>query len=249
MRRIIVLATGVAAALVVAMPVAAGGGGCHADFTDAPSRVIELRLNCFGPTVARIQAGDTVTWRNFDDSRHNVYSQGFTGSGVLSYDQTHTARFDQPGVFPFVCTIHPGMMGAVVVTATPTLNDTVRTKTDIRPDEPLPAVKPVKTEAAPRFEAAQPAVNDPTEVVLDSEPETAVDAPAVDAVLAAPLTSQTPDDAVHGVAWLIGAAILAVGIVLAPPPAVLAASPSRRAPSPPTDTYPAYSSTDQLSAR
>ena len=215
MRRIIVLATGVAAALVVAMPVAAGGGGgCHADFTDAPSRVIELRLNCFGPTVARIQAGDTVTWRNFDDSRHNVYSQGFTGSGVLSYDQTHTARFDQPGVFPFVCTIHPGMMGAVVVTATPTLNDTVRTKTDIRPDEPLPAVKPVKTEAAPRFEAAQPAVNDPTEVVLDSEPETAVDAPAVDAVLAAPLTSQTPDDAVHGVAWLIGAAILAVGIVL-----------------------------------
>lgn len=118
MRRLIVLVILVGAVSIPAANVVAGGGGCHGDHTDAPAHTIRLDANCFTPTVARIGIGEAVTWTNADGWTHNVYSSGFAGSGDLDRGDDFTVRFDQAGVYPYVCTFHPGMMGAVVVSET-----------------------------------------------------------------------------------------------------------------------------------
>jgi hypothetical protein len=86
--------------------------------TDASGTRIGIRDFCFGPTILRARPGETVTWVNRDGFAHTVLGAngawgGFDtlrrNGGEVSY------RFVSPGVYPYVCTYHPGMVGAVVV--------------------------------------------------------------------------------------------------------------------------------------
>lgn len=102
-----------ALALLPAAP-AGAGGGCHGPFQDGPGPVVETKMNCFMSTVTRVEVGDTVEWRNMDGTQHNVHSSaGFFGE--LPPKQAFAHTFNEPGVYPYVCTLHPGMVGAVVV--------------------------------------------------------------------------------------------------------------------------------------
>jgi len=106
------------AVLLPASTAAAGGGGCHRPgMTDEATTEVSMRQACFGPTVARVGVGDTVRFTNDDPMGHMV-----TGAGGVFGDHTeirpggaveHT--FDQAGVFPYYCVLHPSMVGAVVV--------------------------------------------------------------------------------------------------------------------------------------
>lgn len=94
------------------------GGGCHNGvFSDERNTHVELSLNCFEPTVVRIQAGDSVTWTSSDVETHTVSGAANTwGTGEeLSEDESVSYQFDEAGVFPYFCYIHPSMVGAVVV--------------------------------------------------------------------------------------------------------------------------------------
>jgi len=59
-----------------------------------------------------VSIGDEVTWRNDDAWQHNIVTTAFRGTENLS---THSATFDRAGVYPYVCTVHHGMVGAIVV--------------------------------------------------------------------------------------------------------------------------------------
>lgn len=118
MRRIgLVLGTALVS-VVLAAPALAGGGGCHADVqSEAATSTVRMQGSCFTPTIARVAPGETVTFVNDDSAPHTV-----TGASVLwgSLDHlpksgTIEAAFDRPGVYPYVCALHPGMIGAVVV--------------------------------------------------------------------------------------------------------------------------------------
>lgn len=96
---------------------ASGGGGCGRAVTDADGPSVSIRNFCFGPTILRVPEGETVTWLNRDDFPHVVLGANAAwggygkvrGGGEVSY------RFVTSGVYPYVCTYHPGMIGAVVV--------------------------------------------------------------------------------------------------------------------------------------
>ena len=45
-----------------------------------------------------------------------VGADGTFNSGFLMPGQSFTLRFPEPGVYSYVCFIHPGMQGTVVVT-------------------------------------------------------------------------------------------------------------------------------------
>lgn len=94
-----------------------GVGGCHGDFTADAAVEVALTKNCFQPTVVRVSAGDTVTWTNEDDVAHTVTSAhgSFGGSGELRKGDDYSQTFETQGVFPYFCTFHPSMVGAVVV--------------------------------------------------------------------------------------------------------------------------------------
>ncbi len=72
----------------------------------------------FKPSTVRIRRGDSVRWVWRDGSTpHNVRSRGarrFKGSGTRTQGR-HTVRFRRAGTYRYVCTIHIGMDGRVVV--------------------------------------------------------------------------------------------------------------------------------------
>lgn len=103
-----------------AVPAAAGGGGCHGIFSDEATAEIKVAENCFTPTVARVDAGATVTWFSGKyEAPHTVtaVAEGFSaGPGRdLEAGERLALTFDEPGVYPYACLLHPGMGGAIVV--------------------------------------------------------------------------------------------------------------------------------------
>jgi plastocyanin len=70
----------------------------------------------FTPMSVTVKAGDTVTWANKDDEPHTVVSDsGLFRSGALDTDETFSFKFDKPGTYHFLCSIHPRMVGTIVV--------------------------------------------------------------------------------------------------------------------------------------
>jgi plastocyanin len=115
---------GIVASIVVALvasigdlAIASGGGGCGKPVTDEISSRVVIHDFCFGPTVARVRPGARVTFVNRDGFSHTVLgANGSWGSfGQIRAGRREFYRFTRPGVYPYVCTYHPGMVGAVVV--------------------------------------------------------------------------------------------------------------------------------------
>jgi plastocyanin len=107
--------------LVVVAPAlasASGGGGCGRAVTDRDGTRVGINNFCFGPTILRVRPGETVTWVNKDAVPHTVLgANGAWGryDAVRRNGGRVAFRFASSGVYPYVCTYHPGMIGAVVV--------------------------------------------------------------------------------------------------------------------------------------
>jgi plastocyanin len=118
MSRRIIAVVGLAVLLsTIALPLARAGGYCHeGGNTQKATTSVVMKQNCFSPTVTEIDVGDKVTWRNLDGENHIILGVGGSWGTpeVFPRGQT-TVRFDNPGVYPYWCHIHLGMVGAVVV--------------------------------------------------------------------------------------------------------------------------------------
>lgn len=81
----------------------------------APGVVI-ARDFMFAPLTVTIPAGTTVTWTNRDDEPHTVVSDtGLFRSGALDTNESFSFRFEKPGTYHYACSIHPRMVGTIVV--------------------------------------------------------------------------------------------------------------------------------------
>jgi plastocyanin len=70
----------------------------------------------FAPTSLTVNAGSTVTWANMDDEPHTVVSDtGLFRSGAMDTNESFSFKFDKPGTYHFTCSIHPRMVGTIVV--------------------------------------------------------------------------------------------------------------------------------------
>lgn len=112
-RVLLAFAIGVAIA-VPAVPAAAGGGGCRGDATEGRATTVDMAKACMTPTVVHVEPGTTVTWTNRDPILHNLYGTNWA-YGDLQPGASISRTFDDVGTFPYACTLHPGMLGAVVV--------------------------------------------------------------------------------------------------------------------------------------
>lgn len=119
MRRVLFVCVAATALLAAALPANAGSYCPDPDsFQDHATNQVVMKADCFGPTVARIEAGDELTFRNVDPHAHTV--GGVAGSfgdahKEVPAGESVTFRFDEEGVYPFFCVLHVGMAGAVVV--------------------------------------------------------------------------------------------------------------------------------------
>jgi plastocyanin len=75
-----------------------------------------LANRAFVPGELNITVGTTVTWMNTDSTSHTSTSNGAGwNSGTIAPGRQFSFAFQNAGTFPYRCTIHPGMIGTVVV--------------------------------------------------------------------------------------------------------------------------------------
>ena len=83
---------------------------------DAAPPIVIARDFMFAPGTITIKAGASVTWKNTDDEPHTIVSDtGLFRSGALDTNESFSFRFDKPGTYHYACSIHPRMVGTIVV--------------------------------------------------------------------------------------------------------------------------------------
>jgi plastocyanin len=111
-----------AATVVLGMPGAAlAGGGCHSgvtqnDATGEKEATVRMVDACFTATVTSVDPGTSVTFANADIGvTHNVGGNQWGHFEDMIEGDAFAVRFDDAGIYPFACSYHPGMTGAIVV--------------------------------------------------------------------------------------------------------------------------------------
>src|SRR5438477_7418527 len=98
-------------ALLAASPLQSS---CAADAPTANS--IVMKNFDFSPMSLTIKTGSSVTWKNLDGEPHTVTSvDGLFRSGALDQNDSYTFKFDKPGTYKYLCSIHPRMTAAIIV--------------------------------------------------------------------------------------------------------------------------------------
>jgi plastocyanin len=98
------------AALLILHPTRAKG--------EAAVSPLEVQVDnfTFGPDTLTVQVNSTVTWINKDDLPHTIASSdGVFKSKALDTEDKYSYTFTKPGTYAYFCSIHPKMVGKIVV--------------------------------------------------------------------------------------------------------------------------------------
>ncbi len=88
-----------------------------ASSADPAGVAISILEYAFDAPTVEIPVGTTVTWTNDGGVIHTTTStDGLWDSEILSSDDEFTYTFDEAGSFEYVCSLHPSMVGEIVVT-------------------------------------------------------------------------------------------------------------------------------------
>ncbi len=95
---------------------------------DAPAQhvVMDQKKMTFVPHVLAVVKGTTVDFLNSDPVGHNVFWPSISGNKKLQHNmgtwpkgEKKSFQFNDLGVAPLLCNVHPEMSGYIVVTPTP----------------------------------------------------------------------------------------------------------------------------------
>jgi plastocyanin len=113
------------AALLLTLGLLAGCGGSSSPATTAGGTATSAAGNAvqvimsnrsYDPQQLTIKTGETVTWVNQDAPKHDVVADnGEFKSDLFDKGGTFSFTFTKAGTYPYHCSIHPGMVGTVVV--------------------------------------------------------------------------------------------------------------------------------------
>jgi plastocyanin len=83
------------------------------------STLVAIRGFAFVPNDVHVKAGNSVTWLNCEPagtpSHTSTSSQGVWQSPLLAPGEAFTQTFTTPGVFPYICAVHPFMTASITV--------------------------------------------------------------------------------------------------------------------------------------
>jgi plastocyanin len=97
----------------------------------AQKPVMDQKGLVFNPHVMVVEQGTTIEFLNSDSVQHNVFWPSISGNkkeghnlGTWPKGEKRPFKFDQPGVVPLLCNVHPEMSGYIVVSPTPYFAET-----------------------------------------------------------------------------------------------------------------------------
>ena len=108
--RIVLMALALGAAVACAIaPLAA----------QTPAVAVVIDNFVFNPERLTVKAGTTVIWTNRDDIPHTVVAKAREfKSKVMDTDESYSFTFSTPGEYNYFCSLHPHMVGTIVVQGT-----------------------------------------------------------------------------------------------------------------------------------
>ena len=86
----------------------------------ASSDQVEIGNFSFSPMTLTVAPGTKVTWTNHDDIPHTVVSDDdphLFKSPPLDTDDAYSVIFQKPGTYRYFCSVHPKMVGTIIVKA------------------------------------------------------------------------------------------------------------------------------------
>jgi plastocyanin len=105
-----------ALAAAISLLAVSGCGRIIADAEAADVISISAQNFMFSPVTLTVKSGSTVTWTNRDEEAHTVVSDsGLFRSGALDTKDSFSFKFEKAGTYHYLCSIHPKMLGTVVV--------------------------------------------------------------------------------------------------------------------------------------
>ena len=105
---------GLAATMFVALAIIVLAGGAEA--AGGSGATVTIKNFDFQPMAVTVPVGGTVTWKNLDGEPHTVTGvDGSFRSATLDENDTFSFKFSKPGVYKYLCTIHPKMVATVTV--------------------------------------------------------------------------------------------------------------------------------------
>ena len=118
----VALSTAAVVAAVALVGCGGGGGGKDDKEAKSPPPGGEGRVRIanfeFKPQKVVVKPGTKVTWVNDDSSLHDIKDTSPLATPVspsMSKGDTFSITYGQPGSYPYVCGIHPYMIGSVEV--------------------------------------------------------------------------------------------------------------------------------------
>ena len=79
-------------------------------------RNVWIKNFTFAPNALRVPVGATVRWTNEDAAPHTATATGSAfSSRQLRKGQGYAKRFGKAGRYTYLCALHPGMRGTVIV--------------------------------------------------------------------------------------------------------------------------------------
>src|SRR5687768_5754077 len=90
---------------------AGGGGHCAEPLAEGAGTAVDMVDACFAPAVLHVGGDEEVTFTNLDPMAHNVAPTGWGWGHIENIPEggSFTTTFDEAGVFPYACSLHPGM--------------------------------------------------------------------------------------------------------------------------------------------
>jgi plastocyanin len=84
----------------------------------AADATVKIENFTFAPQHFTVKIGTTVTWENREDTPHTVASSTkLFRSNALDTGDKFSFTFTTPGVYQYFCSLHPHMIGTIVVEA------------------------------------------------------------------------------------------------------------------------------------
>lgn len=84
----------------------------------ADTKAVAISNFAFDPPTLTVAPGTKVVWTNHDEEPHTVTSASkaapFKSAG-LDTDEAFSVVFHRPGTYKYFCSIHPHMVGEIVV--------------------------------------------------------------------------------------------------------------------------------------
>ena len=82
---------------------------------NAADTIVTIKNFDFAMDVS-VTPGSTVTWKNLDGEPHTAVSaDGLFRSPALDQNDSYSFKFEKPGVYKYICSIHPKMRATVTV--------------------------------------------------------------------------------------------------------------------------------------